>query len=135
MNPANIAQNPVIQFFAWLNPIVISWIPLLYTLWLFQIWRRKRETCYIWLMAGLGLVPFFSTILRLIFTHFFVAAVASGNKIALGYVTTFSSGMFGIISYGCILMALANFAGGEVGFWDLFRRARGPEDEDLNEAG
>ncbi len=99
---------------------------LLYSWWLFRLWRATSDGTYLWLMFAIGVLPFVGVFLMIV-PFFFVMAVSAGGgptalQMALPLIVMFIALVVACMKVGCTVMSLSQMADGRVGFRDLFRK-------------
>ena len=90
--------------------------------WLFRIWHRTREAAYIWLAAGLGLMPCVDiSVVQFDKWGIFLLGPESFGNISLYMTLDFIRLMLLSLRLGCIVLGLSHLAGGIVPPNSLFR--------------
>lgn len=109
---------------------------ILYSWWLFRLWRVTSDGTYLWLMFAIGVLPFFGVFLMVAPFFIVISGPAGGGptatRIALPLIVMFIALVVACMKVGCTLMSLSQMADGRVGFRDLFRKiARDTEPPEL----
>lgn len=113
-----------------LNQALVDITALLCACWLVLIWRRTRDTAYLWMMLAIGAMPLALHGLRVAYRPLLKlnAFDIYGPRgvfawLAFQYVEL----LLWIATAACFYIALSRMASGCVQFRDLFRRLEGPD--------
>ena len=87
---------------------------LLFSWWLFRIWRCQRTSVYLWLLVGIGVIPLLQAVSQrpLIMIAGPIVGMLGWRTVAIPILITTHSILFLVGEYSCILVALAKLSGG-----------------------
>lgn len=113
---------------ATLPTIIMSTVNTLFALihfciayWLFLLWRKTGDGAFVWLMAGIGLLPSFEIIFAVAQRILQQLGITTGGNDAMMIALfVFLSVTLKVMAFGFIVMGLRQIAGGCIGIRTLF---------------
>lgn len=116
----------------WLQPLTIIVLDLLVTYWFYRLWKKTGDAAYLWLIAGLGVVP----ILKVTAVHaplIYYAIFPSPPPAQMTpsmQVHRFFLYVVECMGFGCVFMGFGRLANGRVPFRELLFAADDPQREE-----
>ena len=109
-------QNSVYAVLMKLQLFLFIGLNVLVVYGFFRLWRKTNNTALLWLMFGLGVAPFFNSLVNMagfLFPRSFPFPM-------MVYTLQFTYFVFSYLAYGCIFMGLAQLAGDLMPLRELF---------------
>ena len=103
---------------------------LLFIWWPFLLWRRTRDSAYLWLMGAIGLIPLLQTCSGFAFSQLAGSSALRFyiyQRQYIHFARQYFMFLLLIASFICYYQALSRLAGGCMPFRDLLRWKKGAE--------